>query len=112
MALRRGDVVLVPFPFSDLSTSKVRPAVVVSTEQYHAQEPDLILAALTSRLDAATGPLDHVLLDWQGARLKFPSAFKPVVLTLDPSRVIFRVGELSNRDLAAIDVRLRLALGG
>jgi mRNA-degrading endonuclease toxin of MazEF toxin-antitoxin module len=30
MAFQRGDVVLVPFPFSDLSTTKVRPAVVVS----------------------------------------------------------------------------------
>ena len=30
MTFRRGDVVLVPFPFSDLSTTKVRPAVVVS----------------------------------------------------------------------------------
>jgi len=34
MAFQRGDVVLVPFPFSDLSTIKVRPAVVVSGEEF------------------------------------------------------------------------------
>ena len=111
MALRRGDVVLVPFPFSDLSTSKVRPAAVVSTDRYHAQESDLILVALTSRISAATGPLDYVLADWQGANLRFPSAFKPVVLTLDPTRVIFEIGALSERGLSAIEARLRLALG-
>ena len=58
MALQRGDVVLVPFPFSDLSATKVRPAVVVSSPLYHATEPDLMLAALTSNVAAATGPLD------------------------------------------------------
>jgi hypothetical protein len=46
MAFQRGDVVLVPFPFSDLSTTKIRPAVVVSSALYHDQEPDLILAAI------------------------------------------------------------------
>jgi mRNA interferase MazF len=59
-ALRRGDVVLVPFPFSDLSATKVRPAVVVSGSSYHCSEPDLILAAITSSLAAATGPFDYV----------------------------------------------------
>ena len=54
MTFRRGDVVLVPFPFSDLSTTKVRPAVVVSSALYHATEPDLLLAALTSKIAAAT----------------------------------------------------------
>ena len=38
MTFRRGDVVLVPFPFSDFSTTKVRPAVVVSGALYHAKE--------------------------------------------------------------------------
>ncbi len=59
MALQRGDVVLVPFPFSDLSATKVRPSVVVSSSLYHTTEPDLILAAITSNIAAATGPLDY-----------------------------------------------------
>jgi hypothetical protein len=84
---------------------------VVSTVQYHAHEPDLILVALTTQISAATGPFDYVLMDWQGANLRFPSAFKPVLLTLDPGRVIFRIGELSADDLEAIEERLRSALG-
>ena len=82
MTFQRGDVVLVPFPFSDLSTTKVRPAIVVSSALYHATEPDLLLAAITSNIAAATGPLDYVLKDWQTANLRYPSAFKPVLCCL------------------------------
>lgn len=47
MAYQPGDVVLVPFPLSDLSTVKVRPAVIVSSIRYQASEPDVIVAATT-----------------------------------------------------------------
>jgi mRNA interferase MazF len=110
MAYQRGDVLLVPFPFSDLSTTKTRPAVVVSSGHYHRSEPDLILAAVTSRTAAATGPFDYVFQDWRAAGLRFPSAFKPVLFTLDPARVLHRVGVLSASDLLQIDERLRRAL--
>jgi mRNA interferase MazF len=103
MAFRRGDVILVPFPFSDQQTSKVRPALVVSSAIYHAEEPDLLLAAITSQLRAATRPLDYILSDWQGAGLRFPSAFKPVLATISPSRVLHTVGSLAIADLTAID---------
>ena len=110
MAFHRGDVVLVPFPFSDLSTAKVRPAVVVSGSLYHTTQPDLILAAVTSKIAAATGPLDYVLSDWQAANLRYPSALKPVLFTLDPVRVLHRIGALTPSDLTEVDRRLRRAL--
>ncbi len=111
MAFRRGDLVLVPFPFSDLSTTKVRPAVVVSSALYHSLEPDLLLTAITSKVAAATGPLDYLLTDWQAAGLRYPSALKPVLFTLDPTRVLYRIGTLTNSDLTEIEERLRRALG-
>ena len=110
MTFQRGDVVLVPFPFSDLSATKVRPAVVVSSVLYHSTKPDLILIAITSQVAAATGPLDYVLNDWREAGLRFPSAFKPVVFTLDPARVLHHLGALTPADLAQVDQRLRRAL--
>ena len=48
--LRRGDFVLVPFPFTDLSHQKVRPAVIVSADP---QALDVILAFVTSVLPIA-----------------------------------------------------------
>ena len=110
MALYRGDVILVPFPFSDLSATKVRPAIVVSGAAYHSNEPYLILAAVTSKIAAATGPMDYVLADWQLSGLRTQSALKTVLFTLDPTRVILKIGTLSSTDMDEVDQRLRLAL--
>jgi mRNA interferase MazF len=52
-----GNIVLVPFPFTDQTTSKRRPAVVVSTHGYNLARPDLVVMAITSQLSplAAVG---------------------------------------------------------
>jgi len=44
-----GDLVLVPFPFTDQSATKRRPAVVVSSAAYHRERPDLVILAVTSQ---------------------------------------------------------------
>ena len=111
MAYERGDVLLVPFPFSDLTATKVRPAIVVSSDTYHSTEPDLILAALTTNLVQVKSTVDYALKGWKAAGLKYPSAFKPVVFTLDPDRVIHHVGALNKSDLKEVDQRLKRALG-
>lgn len=58
-SLEYGDVLLVPFLFTDLRASKRRPAIVVSSDAYHQEHPDLILVALTSQIGgrARTGEL-------------------------------------------------------
>lgn len=43
-----GDIILVPFPFTDQTTSKKRPAVVISSSTYNTARPDLIIMAVTS----------------------------------------------------------------
>jgi hypothetical protein len=43
-----GDVVLVPFPFTDQTGAKKRPAVIVSSADYQAQRRDLVIMAITS----------------------------------------------------------------
>mgnify|MGYP002637387641 CR=1 FL=1 len=110
MPFQRGDVVLLPFPYTDLSGRKVRPAVVLSSASYHAAEPDLILGALTMNLSAATAPDDYILADWQTANLRFPSAFKPLLFSFDPALILHTVGGLSMPDLAEVSLRVRRAL--
>jgi mRNA interferase MazF len=52
---RRGDIVLVSFPFTDLSSSKKRPALGVSPDWFNTTMSDLVLAAMTSQItDEAT----------------------------------------------------------
>ncbi len=46
---KRGDIVLVSFPFTDLSSSKRRPALVVSPDSFNQTLQDIVLAAITSQ---------------------------------------------------------------
>ncbi len=59
MAFQRGDVVLIPFPYTDLS-SKTRPGVIVSSAVYHAARSELLCARYCllprRRLCNLTGP--------------------------------------------------------
>lgn len=48
MSYAFGDVILVPFPFTDQSTTKQRPAVVISGRRYNEQRPDLVFMAIAS----------------------------------------------------------------
>lgn len=110
MAFRRGDVVLVPFPYTDLSAAKTRPAVVVSSDLYHRIRSELLLAFISSQVAQAHPALDYVLLDWQSAGLLKPSLVRPRIAAVEPALVAYHVGALSARDLQEVDQRLRLAL--
>lgn len=108
--LRRRDVVLVPFPYSDLTTSKQRPALVVSSDTYHATQPDVILAAITSQVPPRVPPTDHRLREWKAAGLLFPSIVKSSLVTIDPALIRYRIGKLTDKDMSAVDHALRNAL--
>ena len=47
---KRGEIVLVPVPFSDLSTIKQRPVLVISNSAHNFANPDMIVVAITSNL--------------------------------------------------------------
>jgi mRNA interferase MazF len=67
----RHNLILVRYPFSNLSSSKVRPAVVVNGP--HISQ-DIIVVPITSRL-AGLLPGEFMLAEWRAAGLNIPSAF-------------------------------------
>jgi mRNA interferase MazF len=74
----QGDVVLVPFPFTDLSAIKQPPALVLSPERLNKIRPDLMVAAVTSQVPTALGE-DEILLsasELGAAGLPKPSIIK------------------------------------
>lgn len=101
-----GDVILVPFPFTDQTATKKRPAIVISSNDYNAARPDIILMAVTSQLRASAAFGEVWLADWEAAGLLKPSAAKPVLTTLENSLVIKQLGRLTNGDIE----KLRSAL--
>lgn len=89
-----GDVVLVPFPFTDQRVIKKRPAVIISSERYQNSHPDLILMAVTSQQQTLMIP-DHIqIVNWQAAGLAKPSVVKPIVMMLEQQLVIRVLGRL------------------
>ena len=50
MAHYFGDVVLLPFPFTDQSGAKKRPAVIVSSMSYNGKRRDIVIMAITSQV--------------------------------------------------------------
>ena len=91
-----GDVVTVDFPGA--TGKKRRPAVVVSSDVYHSERPDLILGILTTNLPSAT---DYVLQQWSAAGLRAPSAFRSYFGMALPADVHV-IGHLSDRDWLAV----------
>lgn len=111
MAHQFGDIVLVPFPFTDQSATKQRPGVIVSSPAYNRVRRDLILMAVTSQV-RGSGAFGEVLVqDWQAARLLKPSAIKPVLATLEQALVIKTLGRLSQRDCQALKETIGKIIG-
>jgi len=106
---QRGDVVLIPFPFTDLSSIKTRPAVVLSVGDFEAATGDLTVAMITSvRHDT---PFDYELKDWRAANLLASSWVRAKLATLSARLVRYRPGRLSDADLAGVEERIRQSLG-
>jgi mRNA interferase MazF len=106
-----GDVVLVPFPFTDQATSKKRPAVIVSSDAYHQSRPDVMVMAVTSQVRTERAPGEVLVANWQVAGLLKPSLIKPVVATLDKTLVLRKLGSLHRVDVETLRAALRQIFG-
>lgn len=93
-----GDVILITFPFTNQTTTKGRPAVVVSSTAHHRNRPDLILMAITSRIRPSPSFGETTVDQWETAGLIKPSFIKPIFTTVEKSIVIRKMGRLSDQD--------------
>lgn len=106
-----GEVVLVPFPFTDQSGLKKRPAVVVSSSGYNANRRDLIIMAITSQVRQPPGFGEALVADWQAAGLIKPSVMKPVFTTIEQGLVVRTMGTLSANDLRTLRETIAQVIG-
>jgi mRNA interferase MazF len=103
----RGAVVLLPFPFSDKSGSKLRPAVIVSPP---FPSEDLLVLAVTS-VGEALRPGEFPIGAWRQAGLLHPSFVKRALASVSGDLVRKSLGHLHGDDLIRLDDALRLWLG-
>ncbi len=99
----RGDVVVVPFPFSNLTETKRRPALVLS----QLEGSDLILCQITSRQIQDRYAIPLLDEDFASGGLKQPSNVRPTrIFTADRALVIYRAGILKAEKLNEVIERL------
>ncbi len=104
-----GDVVLVAFPFTSQVATKQRPAIVISRRAYNLTRPDVVLMAVTSRVQPEAD--DRLLEGWASAGLIKPSAIKPVIATLEQRLILRNLGGLGEADRALVRRTLEEVLG-
>ncbi len=106
-----GDVVLVPFPFTDQTGTKKRPAVVVSSADYNSSRRDIVIMAITSQVRRPFAFAEAFLDDWEAAGLIKQSVLKPVFTTIEQALVIRVMGQLTSGDKRVLRKVISEALG-
>ncbi|MBI4591671.1 MAG: type II toxin-antitoxin system PemK/MazF family toxin [Candidatus Rokubacteria bacterium] len=101
---------LVGFVFSDESGRKLRPVLVLSSPAYHRGRQEVIVAAITSNIRRRLFG-DHVISDWKGAGLFFPSSVTGILRTVKRTMVDRKLGSMPKGDMEAVDRELLRSLG-
>ncbi len=105
----RGDVWLVNFVFTEGTEARRRPALVLSSEDYHRGRQETIVAGITSNTNRLLAG-DYLIADWQNAGLRFPSVVTGIIRTIKQSMISRKLGSMSSQDMQAIENALRLSL--
>ena len=114
--VKRGSIVLVRYPFTDLTAAKVRPAVIVTPDSLILRLDDVLCLFISSSVPMKLLPTDFVLdlnhSSFPRTGLRLRSVFRTHKLALLHKNLVLRVlGELGSELLSEIDSRLQLALG-
>jgi len=114
--MKRGDVVLIDFPFTTGSGSQKRPALVVQCDRNNGRLDDTIVAIITSNTSRAVREPTQLLIDaahpdWAASGLRLPSVVKCEHLyTFHQKRVLRTIGHLSTATMLQINDCLKSSL--
>ena len=117
MNVQHGNIVIVDYPYSDNTGSKVRPALVVQSDIWNQRLETTIIASITSshrrRVRAATQYfIDIATADGQQTGLRLNSTVKcENLLTYNKNRILGVIGRLPDSAMQQVDVCLKAALG-
>lgn len=106
MTYKKWDIILVPFPFTNLRTVKKRPALILSPDSYNSDR-DVVILFITSNIDAKPKPGDHSIEFWEESGLPKPSKTKMKFATIATSIIVKKIGSLHNSDRFEIRDKLQ-----
>lgn len=100
---RLGDILLIPIPFTDLSSNKKRPVLVLSNNDYNSKTEDIIVAAITSNLTEKDYTVMLSDKDLKEGTLKVDSSIRvDKIYTLSQSIIINKFGAVNEHIVANV----------
>jgi mRNA interferase MazF len=100
---KQGDIILIPVPFTDLSSQKQRPVIVISNDDYNQKTEDVIVVALTSKPEATTYGFTITSDDLAEGVLKRPSQVRvDKIYTLSQSMSVKTFGRVNENVLERV----------
>ena len=107
-----GEILLVPVPFTDLSSHKRRPVLVLSKQEYNMQAEDLIVAAITSLIDTKPYTVMFSNDDMAEGNLKVESCIRAdKIYTLSQDLVVKRFGRVNPNVVDIVKVMVMNVMG-
>lgn len=94
---KKWDDILVPFPFTDLTSFKKRPSLIISPDSFNLNE-DIVIAFITSNIILFRELTDFKITDIKSAGLPKPSIIRMKFTTISKSIIIKKLGVLSYKD--------------
>ncbi len=108
MKPEQGDIVLIPVPFTDLSSQKRRPAIVISNDDHNLKSDDIVVVAMTSSLANRDYGFTITSDELAIGQLKRPSMVRvDKIYTLSKSIVVKVFGRVDPSVLDRIRASLR-----
>jgi mRNA interferase MazF len=106
-----GQVITIPFPFTDLTTTKKRPALVISSRVFNQSHDDLIVAAITSQKPFNLQADEYLLPDveQQAAGLPKPSKVRCGKIVTIHQRLVRKT--LAQISTSALNEIIKLVIG-
>jgi mRNA interferase MazF len=101
-----GDIAIVPFPFTDISAAKPRPALALSAKSMNETSGHTVFAMITSATRSHWAQ-DVPLADATEAGLQAASLLRAKLFTLDNRLISRKIGRLSRRDRTSARRMLR-----
>ncbi|MFA6294961.1 MAG: type II toxin-antitoxin system PemK/MazF family toxin [Candidatus Paceibacterota bacterium] len=101
----KGTIVLIPFPFTDLSSQKIRPALVLHNQ---ANGEDCIVSFISSNSSKKVGQYEICVIPTKNNGLKVNSVIKVnKIATLQKKTIIGELGKLESMLIKELDVKLK-----
>mgnify|MGYP001569164926 CR=1 FL=1 len=111
---RQGDIVLLPFPFTDFSSFKQRPALVISSDDFNFSQNDIVVVAISSHIPSKFGKNDFLIGKENPEKFGLPktSLIKlGKIITVDQRLVRKSIGKLPKNEFKKIVKKIQEILG-